>query len=271
MAAEQVVLVGKDGVGKSTVAANLGAALAETGKKVVLISYDWHFLTHFSAGSVREPKPVPGWDGEPGPHYVEGHLGMLFIRTGGTLTRAAVDRLLKSPLLAEFAPDYILHDLPWETAGAPGQIPLAGVASLLLVTSAEMGALRVANEVFGWLNTVFAANFRFAGVVANNLTGQLQESIINDFVSLSGTSLVANVPHSLMVTVADLYNRTLIESAPSSHISYAYRRLGRVILETLPSRRPKHLDPEALQNWGQKWGEVIVELETGIVANGAGI
>jgi nitrogenase iron protein NifH len=141
---------------------------------------------------------------------------------------------------------------------------------VLAVTTADMASIQAANELFMWLNTIAAVNCSFAGVVANNLSGPLYESIVSDFTTEAGTALVARTSHSLMVYVSDVYSRTLIESAPHSHLAYAFRKLARGILESGVAR-PRPLERDALKRWSLKWGEIIAELETGVVSNGSGI
>lgn len=46
---------------------------------------------------------------------------------------------------------------------------MEGVARLYVVSSADMAAIHVVNELFAWLNTISSSDCRFGGVVVNNL------------------------------------------------------------------------------------------------------
>ncbi len=270
--AEQIVIVGKAGVGKSTTAANLGGALAESGRRVVVIGYDPRRNSTANLRGGSELKPLPAWEGGAAiPAYAAGFKGALCVEAGEL---AAEERatLVRHPFIAGQGAEFIIHDLAWEQ-GTSFVLPPAmdGVARLYVVTSADMAAIHVVNELFAWLNTIPSSDCRFGGVVVNNLTGPFYESIIADFVARTTTSIVANVPHSLMVSVSDFYNQTLIESAPFSHNSYIYRKLARHVSEQTVAPRPRFLDCWELRHWAAKWGEIIAELETGIVANGSHI
>ncbi|ACH38747.1 iron-sulfur cluster-binding ATPase, NifH/FrxC family [Citrifermentans bemidjiense Bem] len=274
MAVEHLVIAGKSGVGKSTTAANLSAALAEKGKRVLLIGYDSRWSSTGILCGGNELTPLPGWQGEDAPLQALGHAGALCLEAGAALESGAATggEILTHPLIADYDPEYVVHDTAWEPAGSftlpPG---IDGVSRLLAVTSADKCALQAVNDIFAWLNTVASAECRFGGVVANNLSGPLYEAIVSDFASQTGAVISATVPRSITVSVSDFYSQTLLQSAPFSHVSYAYRKLARDLEKSGEKRRPKPLSSDALSNWAQKWGDIITELETGVVKDGLGI
>ena len=274
--AEHIVLAGKAGVGKSTTAANLAAALAAAGQRVILVGYDSHWNSTATLRGTTELKPLPAWSGgEVIPRYANGFKGALCVEAGELILAGEAEKtahLLQHPLAVVHRPEYVIHDLAWEP-DASFVLPSAieGIVRLYAVTSGDMAAIQVLNELFVWLNTVSSSDCRFGGVVVNNLTGPFYESIIADFVSKTGTSIVVSVPHSLMVSVSDFYHQTLIESAPLSHNSFVYRKLARQVSEQVVVPRPTFLDCWELKHWARKWGEIIAELETGIVADGSHI
>jgi len=273
---EHLVFVGKGGVGKSTTAANLTAALAETGKRVLLFGYDPRGNSSASLRGAGRMLPIPNWEcGSSTPLYAPGCHNSLCVETGGLIIEGDTSPtayLLRHPLVTGYSPDFVVHDVPWDPE-KPFVLPAIteGGTRLLAVTSADMGAIHVVNEIFAWLNTVAAVDCRFGGVVVNNLSGQLYKSIVADYVAQTNASIVASISNSLMVSVSDFYNQTLIESAPFSLTAGAYRKLARLVLEPNEVRRPSFLQRHVLKQWAVKWGEIIAELETGTVRDGANI
>lgn len=275
MAVNHLVIVGKSGVGKSTVAANLGAALAEAGKRVLLVAYDSHRSSAGNLSGGAELKELPAWSRrKAAPLYARGYRGALCLEAalGVAGDEASETAFLAHPLVEAYEPEYVLHDVVWEP-GVTFRLPAGvdGVASLVAVTSADRCALHALNRLFAWLNTVAAVNARLGGVVANNLSGSLHEAIVSDFAAQTGVAVTANLPHSIMVSVSDFYSQTLLESAPFSHVSYAFRKLARTLADGGTYRRPKPFDDEGLKRWTGNWGDIMAELETGAVHGGLGI
>ena len=271
MAAEQIVIAGRRGVGKSTTAANLTAALAETGKKVLYIGYDPYGYSSLTLRGDAHLQPLPEWEsGATAARYAKGNNNTLCIETLEQGTTG--ESLLTHPLVIGYAPDFVIHDSFWEP-GASFVLPggAEAPARLFAVTSAETDAVIVANELFAWLGGRAGANCRFGGVIANNLSGHLQESMLADFAAKTESAVVAGVSHSLMVSVSEVYNKTLLESAPYSHISYAYRKLAQLVLKPEAARIPKALPCYELRQWTASWEEIIVEAETGVVRDGSHI
>lgn len=268
--AEHIVLAGKGGVGKTTTAANLAAAIVAAEHRVALIGYDSHWNSTATLRGSRVMKPFPAWHaGEVVPRYAAGFKGALCVEAGELVLEGEVDKtahILHHPIVTAHRAEYVIHDLAWEP-DASFVLPSAieGVVRLYAVTTGDMASIQVLNELFAWLNTVSSSDCRFAGVVVNNLTGPFYESIIGDFVSKTGTSIVASVPHSVMVSVSDFYNQTLIEAAPLSHNTFMYRKMARQVTEGQVAPRPTFLDCWELKHWARKWGEIIAELETGII------
>jgi nitrogenase iron protein NifH len=270
---EHLLIVGKRGVGKSTAAANLGAALAEAGQRVVLIGYDSGGNSTALLRGNRELLPVGGTQvNTAGPSYARGFRESLCIEAGEADDggETGIAALLDSSLVSCYHPDFVIHDVAREPDGSFWVPPaIDGVTRVFAVTSSDMAAVHVVNNLFSWLNTVQSGDCRFGGVVVNNLSGAFYESIVGDYVSQTGTAIVASIPHSLMVSVSDFYSQTLVEAAPFSHNAYAYRRLAHLVIHGTVVPRPAFLSDAALKQWAQKWGDIIREMETGIVRDGA--
>lgn len=270
--AEHIVIAGKSGAGTTTTAVNLSAALTEARYKVAHVGYDPRRTATEVLRGGAELLTEPGSDW---PAWANGFGNILCIEAGvGDADRDGLDfeAVSKHPRLAEFAPELVVHDL----SGEPAQI-LKFVATanepvkLFVVTSPDLAAIAAANAFVAGLARLGGELLSFGGIIANNLLGPFFESVIADFIKETGSLLVASVPHSLMVTVSEFYNRTLIDAAPHSHNSFVYRKLARYVAEGAAAKLPRAFAGDAFAGWNRKWEEIIIELETGLVKDGAGI
>ena len=105
--------MGKRGVGKSTTAANLTAALAEAGRRVLLSGYDPHRNTSATtlrgAGSLV---PFPEWAGGCSTlWYAPGFRNSLCIEVGELLRAedtAQSAYLLRHPVVTGYGPEFVV-------------------------------------------------------------------------------------------------------------------------------------------------------------------
>ncbi len=275
MAPEHIVIAGRSGVGNSTTAVNVSAALAEEGYRLAHVGYDQRRLSTAPLRGEGKLVPCGGECLEGRTACVFGYRGILCVEAGNGdhgETEVALGRLCHFEEIARHRLDYVIHDI----SGGPETV-LSFLSEtdepwrLFMVTSADIASIHTLNEFIARFNGLKNGKGRFGGIIANNLSGPFFESVVGDFICETGAHLVANIPRSMMVSVGEFCTLPLVHVAPRGHVTAVYRKIARAVAEGKDARVPRHLDDGALAAWSRRWREIIDELENGIVRDGAAI
>jgi len=160
----KVAIYGKGGIGKSTVTANLAAALAVRGKKVIQIGCDPKADSTINLLGGRLLEPVMNYlrehDSEPGLDDIvrQGFGGVYCIETGGPTPGigcagrgiiATFNLLDDLKIFDKYEPDAVLYDVLGDVVcgGFAAPIREGYAEDILIVTSGEKMALYAANNI----------------------------------------------------------------------------------------------------------------------------
>lgn len=288
MKARHIAFYGKGGVGKSTIATTVSAALAEKGLRVILIGCDpRNDSTRLLRGEQEQPAVLdllrtgrkPGIDDV----AVVGFGGVLCIELGdifqtadcaGQGMEAALSYLRDGGLFDAHDPHVVFYDVPGEILCGGLAAPLRNslVEKAYVVSSPDIVSLYTANSIFSTISRYAdQGGARLGGIIANGLTTSFAESYIADFAAHTKSPVVSFVPRSLTILQSELYGKTIIEAAPLSNQAYLCRKLALQIVGSNDATIPEPLSPAGLRSWARQWGDRIFELETGIIREGASI
>ena len=285
---KHIAIYGKGGIGKSTTASNISAALTDSGYRVIQIGCDPKSDSTTILRGGNDLPTVLDTLREQSKLRIEdisaiGFGGVLCIEAGGPVPgvgcagrgiNAAVELLQELNVFDEFKPDFVLYDVLGDVVCGGFAVPIRdGLADrAFVVTSSDFMAIFAANNLFKAVNKYApSGGARLGGVIANSILAAYAPELIDDFAEKTGTNVIGYVPRSLVVAQSELYGKTVIEAAPQSEQAQVYRNLAKYIDENEDSVIPKPLNSPELKKWAREWGDRIFEVETGVVHEMASI
>lgn len=244
----KVAIYGKGGIGKSTVTANLAAALAVRGKKVIQIGCDPKADSTINLLGGRLLEPVMNYlrehDSEPGLDDIvrQGFGGVYCIETGGPTPGigcagrgiiATFNLLDDLKIFDKYEPDAVLYDVLGDVVcgGFAAPIREGYAEDILIVTSGEKMALYAANNIKTAVDNFADRGYaKVRGIVFNHRNVENEEEKVNAFAKEAGIPVIGEIPRSREIIDFEDRGMTVIEGDQDSEISARFFGLADMLL-----------------------------------------
>jgi len=266
MSQRQIAVYGKGGIGKSTTASNVAAALGALGRKVVVIGCDPKSDSSITLlGGRRIPTIMDTARRRGGPDGIreedvlfEGFAGVRCAEVGGPEPGVgcagrgiivAVQLLQKiSPALREA--DVLIFDVPGDIVCGGFAVPITKkmVREAYIITSGEYMSLYAANNLCRGLHTL---RMPLAGIVCNEREAAGEGEIVSRFAAALGVPLLASVPRNRLVQQHERAGHTVVEADATSEIARIYSQLATKVITEKDNKVPEALDDSYLRELTQ--------------------
>jgi nitrogenase iron protein NifH len=271
---KQIALYGKGGIGKSTTSANLSAALGEKGLDILQIGCDpkhdsTRMLMHGAwiptvLDLVRERGDAAiSMDGV----VFNGYAGVRCVEAGGPepgigcAGRGIIATFQLLERLGALNGDVIVYDVLGDVVCGGFAMPMReGYAEeVYLITSGELMSLYAANNIakaIARLSKRSKQTCALAGVICNSKNMEGEEELVREFAARINSAMVAYIPRSRTVTLAELNRQTVMEYAPDSEQAGVYRLLAEDIMKNTRTSIPTPLEIDELEELARRFAQV---------------
>jgi len=263
---KQIALYGKGGIGKSTTAANLSAALSLQGLDVMQIGCDpkrdsTRMLMHGNfIPTVMDLVRVRGEAAISLSDIVyTGFNGIRCAEAGGPepgVGCAGRGIIATFHLLEKFGAlrgDVIVYDVLGDVVCGGFAMPMReGYArDIYLVTSGELMSLYAANNIckaIKRLSSRTKSTCRLAGIICNAKNQPREEELVGEFAKRVNSTLIQYIPRDRVVQLAELNRKTVLEFDPGSIQADHYRSLAARIMKNTRFTVPNPLEIDDLES-----------------------
>jgi nitrogenase iron protein NifH len=287
MALRQCAIYGKGGIGKSTTTQNLVAALAEAGKKVMIVGCDpkadstrlilhakaQNTIMHLAAeaGSVEDleledvlkvgygdVKCVESGGPEPG------------VGCAGRGVITAINFLEEEGAYEEDL-DFVFYDVLGDVVCGGFAMPIREnkAQEIYIVVSGEMMAMYAANNIAkGIVKYANSGGVRLAGLICNSRNTAREDELIEALAAKLGSQMIHFIPRDNEVQRAEIRRMTVIEYNPKAKQADEYRALANKVINNKKLVIPTPITMDELEDLMMEFG-IIEEEDESIVGKTA--
>ncbi|MEW6512524.1 MAG: nitrogenase iron protein [Pseudomonadota bacterium] len=283
----QCAIYGKGGIGKSTTTQNLVSALAESGKKVMIVGCDpkadsTRLILHSKAQtSVMQLAAEAGSveDLELEDVMNIGYGGVKCVESGGPepgvgcAGRGVITAInfLEEEGAYDEELDFVFYDVLGDVVCGGFAMPIREnkAQEIYIVCSGEMMAMYAANNIAkGIVKYANSGGVRLAGLICNSRNTDREDELIMALAERLGTQMIHFVPRHNVVQHAEIRRMTVVEYDPTHAQADEYRTLARKIVENKKFVIPTPIEMEALEELLMEFGIMEVE-DTSIIGKTA--
>ena len=246
MARRSIAIYGKGGIGKSTTTQNTVAALAEMGKKIMVVGCDPKadstrlLLGGLVQKTVLDTLRDEGDEVDLADVLRPGYRGVMCTESGGPepgvgcAGRGIITsiNLLEQLGAYEEDLDYVFYDVLGDVVCGGFAMPIreGKAQEIYIVCSGEMMAMYAANNISkGVVKFANAGGVRLGGIICNSRKVDNEKEMIEEFARQLGTQMIHFVPRDNDVQRAEINRKTVIEWNPGAVQADEYRALARAI------------------------------------------
>ncbi len=277
----QCAIYGKGGIGKSTTTQNLVSALAEAGKKVMIVGCDpkadsTRLILHSKAQtSVMQLAAEAGSveDLELEDVMNIGYGGVKCVESGGPepgvgcAGRGVITAInfLEEEGAYDDELDFVFYDVLGDVVCGGFAMPIREnkAQEIYIVVSGEMMAMYAANNIAkGIVKYANSGGVRLAGLICNSRKTDREDELIEALAAKLGTQMIHFVPRHNVVQHAEIRRMTVVEYDPTHAQADEYRSLAKKIVENKKFVIPNPLEMEQLEELLMEFGIMEVEDES---------
>ena len=262
----KIAIYGKGGIGKSTTTQNTVAALAEAGKKVMVVGCDPKAdSTRLLLGGLAQKTVLDTLRDEGDEVLLEDICRTGFGETRctesggpepgvGCAGRGIITSInLLEQLGAydeEVGLDYVFYDVLGDVVCGGFAMPIreGKAQEIYIVTSGEMMAMYAANNICkGIMKFAQAGGVRLGGLICNSRKVDNELEMISELARQLGTQVIHFVPRDNDVQRAEINRKTVIDWNPNCKQADEYRQLAAAIDANKMFVVPTPLSQDALE------------------------
>lgn len=269
----QIAIYGKGGIGKSTTTQNTVSALAELGKRVMLLGCDPKAdCTRLLLNGKRQPTVLDVLRDGGGQLSTEliaatGFGGVTCVESGGPEPgvgcggRGIITSIQTLHELGMYKDDldFVFYDVLGDVVCGGFAMPIReGYAQeIYIVVSGEYMALYAANNICkGIKKFADQGNTRLGGIICNSRKVFNEEALVAEFAKRINSRLIQFIPRDNIVQKAEIHRKTVIDFDPAAPQAGVYRSLAEQIVKNKKFTIPTPITIDELESLMREFGIV---------------